>query len=604
MLSLKGYQDLLNDKNYQLPEYIDKWQKVFYGMSLHIDGVCPYYISLRNPALGWVESNFNRMYPPRYCGEAYQYIFDNQLLSRHPREPEITRQWRFSQYKPFTQAPFLQVIQVITGAIFQDSGYQLTIEDKDDNDYIWGNNFEGRDLIGYLSDKFQNIAEDPNGLFVVIPAEPYYRTTTKRIEPKVHFVHSRDIRYCPRAKDEIVFRLEDEWWAINKMGYFRFIKEDEQFVLHPEDQPYGGYYAHMTNELPVVIAGGQWNTQGYYDSWLNAAKPVADEFVASKSAEQLVNKEASHPFIVAASEDCPDCAGGKVRYCTGCSNNSESCNCGDDSHWSLRNCTECGGSGQISRGPGQWQIVPIEDMAKGDSLKIINPDVSINTFHKENNAELYNSIMRALHLDYIEEAQSGTAKDKDMETRYQFLMRICNDLFDRLIPNICNLITALRNVTSVNGSIKPAKQPILIVKPTQFQIKTEQDLLNEYDTSTKAGIPDFIRKAQAEDYVDKLYGGNDVLKKKTNIINQVDVFAVSSMADIQLALMNGIDHRKFQLHIELSGILDQIIREKSPDWFIAATFDAVKAEIDKIFLAMAPPVVPMNETIVRDNVNI
>lgn len=601
MLSVQGYIDLLKDKDRKLPEFIDRWQQVYYGMSLHIDGVCPYYEVLRDPALGWINNNVQRRYPARWCGMPYQFIFENMLFSRHPREPEIIRQWRLSQYKPFTQAPFIQVIQVITGAIFQDAGYQVTLEDKDDNDYIWGNNFEGRNLVNYVSDKFQNIAEDPNGLFVVIPKDPYYNTTTQRIEPKVHFVHSKHIRHW--TNEEVLFELDGYYWAINKVGYFRFVEENETYTLHPDDSPYGGYYAHMMEHLPVVVAGGQWNSQGYYDSWLSAAKPVADEFVASKSAEQLVNKEASHPYIIAASEDCPDCEGGKVRYCRSCNRSGEVCECGTAAQWDLANCDTCRGTGEVSRNPGQWQIVPMEDMDK-DAIKIVNPDVGINKFHSEHNRGIYNAIMRALHLDYIEQAQSGVAKDKDMETRYQFLLRISNDLFDRVITHIINAITALRNVRAVNGSVRPEAKPLMIVKPTQFQIKTAQDLLNEYDTATKAQMPDFVRKAQLEDYVDKLYGGDEVVVKKTSFINQMDDFAVMSMADISTALVNGADSRKFQLHLMLPGMVDQIIRDKTQEWFVAATYEQIKVEVDKIFNQVAPPVLPMQTDIVRTNVNI
>ena len=67
----------------------------------------------------------------------------------------------------------------------------------------------------------------------------------------------------------------------------------------------------MFGRLPVTIAGGDWNTQegGFYESYFDKAKAIADEFISSYSAAQMVDKEASHPFIVAAQEDCPDCNG-------------------------------------------------------------------------------------------------------------------------------------------------------------------------------------------------------------------------------------------------------------------------------------------------------
>lgn len=600
MFNIQGYISLISDNNYKLPEFIGKWQQVYYGMSLHIDGVKPCYQTLRDPSLGWVENNMGRIYPNRYGGVHYQYIFENELFSRHPKEPEIIRQWRLGQYKPLTQAPFLNAIHVVTGAIFQDSGYELSIQNKDDNDYIWGENFDGRTLVGYISAKFQNIASDPNGIFITIPSEPYYETTTKKIEPEVHFICSRDIRYY--NEDEIVFLKEDTYWAVNEMGYFRFRKDQSNNWYHV-DEEYGGYYAHNLDELPIVYAGGQWNNQGFYDSWLQAAKPIADEFVSAKSAEQLVNKENSHPWIVTTPDDCPDCEGnGKIRYCTTCQSIAENCSC-ETSNPTLTSCNNCNGTGNISRNPGQWQVVPYDQMDR-DTLKLINPDTSINKFHAENNKAMETSILRALHLDYIEVAQSGKAKDKDMETRYQFILGISNDLFDRVIYTLCKHITALRNVTANGGNVEPKVGEIIIVKPTQFQIKTAHDLVTDYELATKAEMPDYVRTSQVESYVDKMYGGDDILKRKVSLINQMDMFALTSMPDISVALINGIDHRNLQFHLHLPMIIDSIVRDKMPEWFLNATYDQIKVEVDARFDVLAPPVLPIQADIVRNNINI
>lgn len=571
MLSLQGIIDLLNDNGRKPPPELKRWKDVYYGMSLHIDGACPAFQYLRDN--GWSEVR-----PKNYFGAEYQIIFNTYLFNRHPREPEVTRQWRLSQYKPFTQAPFLQVIQVITGAIFQDSGYALNMDNKDDNDFIWGNNFDGKSLAGYVSDKFQMIAADPNGVFVVIPDSPYYDTKSKKVQPSCWFVGSKDILWT--TPDELIFCRDEFTWVVNKVGYFRFVKgKDGKYVNY--DGPNNGYYTHFLERLPVHIGGGQKNNQGFYESHLNAAKAVADEYVSGKSAAQLVNKEASHPWIIEASEDCPDCSGVGQRTidCDACPDGKE-----------LVQCSRCHGSGEISHNPGDHLIAPKEDM-QHQLVQVVSPNIGINTFHKDSNKEIYNDMLKALHLSYIEEAQSGVAKDKDMETRYQFIVSISNDLFDRLIPGLMVDITALRNVTVSNGTTKPASGTYTIVKPTQFQIKTAADLLAEYDAATKAMVPDYMKARQLEDYVDKQFGGDDVLKKKTWLINQIDVFAVSTMGDIQSALLAGVDHLEFQRHIWLPKLIDQVVRDKSKEWFLNSPFDVINAELETLFNALVPPVV-------------
>lgn len=577
MLSLQGITNLLNDKGRTKNRAIEKWRRIYYGMSLHIDGACPAFTYQRDGVDAWV-------YPTNYFGIEYQYIFDVFLLNRHPREAEKTRQWRLSQYKPFTQDPFLRVISVTTGAIFQDSGYSIEIENRQDQEYIWGENFNDKNLPNYISDHFQYIAEDPNGYFLVIPKEP---RSAKKVEPQVWFVPTKHIEHITR--DEIAFEREGYMWVVNKIGYFRFEKKEEEWINVDGND---GYYAHMLGYIPMYVAGGRWNAQGHYDSWLTAAKAVADEYVSAKSAEQLVNKEASHPFIQAASEDCPDCANGQVQWCVTCNCVSESCQCGNEyNNFGLHSCPSCGGKGERSRNPADWIISPVENMDR-DLIRFINPDTGINTFHAENNADLFTSLMRALHLDYIEQAQSGVAKDKDMETRYQFVLSICNDLFDRLLYNIIRDILALRNVATNNGITQPTTPDFTIIKPTKFKIETAYELLLEYKEGTASGLPDFMRKQNLEYYADRQFGGNEVLKKKTAVINELDILAVKSDGDIQIVLLNGAaTQRDYQYHLRLPKIIDALIRARTNDWFLNASIDDISLAVDTEFAKIVPPVI-------------
>lgn len=589
MLSLQGITDLLNDNRFKTEERIINWRKVYYGMSLHIRGIMPRFYDMRYPeARTW--------YYPQTASiwhAEYQAIFELYHYSRHPREAEETRNWRLSQYRPLTKDPFQRAIQVITGAIFQDSGYGLNFTNEDDKDYIWGNNFDKKDFIGFITAHFQNICEDPNGVFLVIPKRPASQTG-ERVEPDIKFVCSRHIIW--HTDDEIIFEDRDIRWAVNKFGYFRFEKVDKKWVNI--DGVSGFYYAHMLRNVPVIIAGGLWNTQGYYDSWLDAAKPIADEFIGGKSAEQLVNKEASHPFIVEVDSECPECHGAKqIQVHCSCEDGCDRCSNG----WILGNCGTCGGQGVISHNPGQRILAPAQDMGS-NLVQIINPDINVNKFHTENNANIFKAILSALHLNYIEQAQSGTAKDKDMETRYQFISRISNDLFDRLIPELLNNILGLRNVTVIDESIAPYTPQYTIVKPSQFQIKTSQDLLDELKAAQDSKIPAYQLGALLEDFTDKQFGGNDVLKKKTSIINQMDILANLTTGDIQIYLTNGlVTLRVAQLHTYLPSLLDAIVRDRGNDWFLNATYDEIKALVDQMFAIAVPPAITVRPEIIDEN---
>src|SRR5688572_33425225 len=87
----------------QITDMMQRWRDVYHGISLHTTGACPRF---KDTVTG------RTITPPGYYGPEYQYLFDNYLLSRHPREDEPTRNWRYSQYRPLTKAPFGQVTEI------------------------------------------------------------------------------------------------------------------------------------------------------------------------------------------------------------------------------------------------------------------------------------------------------------------------------------------------------------------------------------------------------------------------------------------------------------------------------------------------------------
>ena len=564
MLTVAQAIELLKNKPV-VSKTIKRWRDVYYGISLHTTGAVP----------SFVDASGTRIEPPNYFGAEYQTLFERYLLNRHPRESPITREWRYSQYRPFTKDPFMRIIEVATGAIFQDSQFTIEANDKKDHEYIWGNNFSGYDLPHFFEWTFQHACEDPNGYFVRLPKQPHYATTTERIEPDVWFVNTKDILH--QTKDEIFFMRDEIAWLINTVAIFRFRKNEtpnqaEEWVNADRD----GFYAHGFGYIPADHAGGIWNTQGFYDSYLAKAKAVADEFISSKSAEQLVNKEASHPFIVMASEDCPTCSGaGSIQEdCDDCPGGVE-----------LKQCIKCRGTGQVSNNPGERMHVPREFMDR-KLVDIISPDTSINAHHKENNKDLLWQLLDALHLTKVDEAQSGVAKTIDQERLYQWLTKIANDLFDRVIYNCIRDFLAYRNVRAVDGVALPAGGNFAIVKPTQFQIKTAADLLLEFEAGTKANVPAFIRVKIMEDYVDKQFGGDALMKRKANIIGQMDPICTYSVQERQSMLNTAVGQDALRFNIELPGILDGIVRDKTKDWFVGASYEEIKTAVDTAFKAL------------------
>lgn len=574
---------------------MNRWKRVYYGMSLHTTGACPRYYPMTPEGMG---TSFYE--PPGWMGDIdgiqYQEIFDHVLLSRHPREPKEIRNYRYMQYKPVQQGVFIEAIDVLTGAIFQDSNYTIEIANKADNDYIWGNNFHGKNFVEYIVWAFSHIAEDPNGIFVVVPKEPYHSTTTRDIHPDVWFVSSKYFIYPPG--EDVLFSFDNEtYWHLNSIGIFRYVKDEQKggVVLHPDDIAYGGYYTHMFGKAPAVVGGGKWNTAGYYESWFVKAKALADELVGGKSAEVLVDKEASHPFIVAADTECTHCDNHTGWVMERCEVSTE-----HPDGYKREKCEHCQG-GRISRNPGQWVLVPYEKMGV-DMVKIVNPETSINQLHFDKNSELFQKLKDALYLYRAGENQSSLAKALDYENKYQFYGKVSHDLFYRVIQSLLEFIVGYRHINIVDQVVTPDRSGIKVVAPTQFQIKTSFDLLEEYELAKKANVPSFALNKIAEDFTDKQFGGDAVMRRKASLVLQLDTLATRTEGDKSVMLGAGVILlENWQYSVQLPTILDTIIRERGMDAFLKMSFDQIKDMAKTIFDKTPQGAPPQDEETVNQN---
>lgn len=593
MTTLPRALEILNGINYTCLPFIAQWQNIFYRTSIHTTGACPRFYPLRDDGYGLSESYYT---PSGWINANYDTIFSTHMLNKHPRESQVIRELRKSWYRPYQMAPLLESIGSTAATIFGESKWTLSVENKEDNDYIYGNNFEGKTLVGYFEHMFKAICEDPNSLFIVVPKEAGYLTETKKIEPKIVHIPSRDIIYI--SEKEIIYR---EWdspyaWFINDIGYWRFEKQEGQRDYALMDGQYG-YYMHLFHEKPAHFAGGIWNTQKFYDSYIKAALAPCDDFVGAWSDLQMINKEASHPYIVETDMDCPTCNGNKQKtFCYSCNVIADSCNCNEeDRKWLMADCTSCHGSGQISRNPSEHTIVPKEDMDR-DIIKIYEFNVNANKFLLEHAEGIEVRIRKALYNYHIEEAQSGVAKDIDRASTFLYRQMVSNGVWG-LIEKCLIDILSLRNTSNSGGKIRPDVPKYILVKPTDFDLKTENDLLEEYKESTDAKTPEWVRQRQIEQYVDKVFGGDDVMVRMASLINQMDAFSVTSITDKTALLSSGgISRRDFQFSNELPKMLKQVVRENGSDWFATAPYNDINTKVTTIFATMPPLEDPAKES--------
>lgn len=532
-------------------ERLDKWRWLYYGMSLHTLGAAPAFNSLRTGG---------KIYPVNYLGEKYQYLFEEFQFSRHPSEPEVTRQWRFSQYRPLTRGPLSLLSEVVTGSVFQTGQFEIAISQEDDNAYIWGNNFHGYDIAGYFENiGYREMIDDANGVFLRIPKQSKYDLYPTKPEIDIWFVKTPNIIFLDR--ESFLFETDYHAFFIDKRDIWRFDKDANGVYSNIEH-----YYAHLLGRLPITIAGGEWSSYGYYESYYIKAKAVCDEFAATYSAAQMVDKEASHPIILEPDVECVECHGAGFSYGQVYGYTEEQ----------KINCNKCKGKGAIHRNPMDRGLMSPKDYERGIDIKFINPDIGINKHHREVIKELQYSLMDALNLTKTEDAQSGVAKAIDQQRLFRFMDKICSRMYDVIIYDTIKDITAYRNVKTASNEegVEPDQSiPFKIVKPQNLSIETASDILARYDEATKAQVPIFARVEMARSYIDREYGGNDVLKKKADFILYSDKLAVATMAEI-----TGLQATPEEIlyHKDLPQKLDQLIIERGGEWFVKAPIQALE----------------------------
>ena len=543
---------------FQSSKFYLNGKSVYYAVTLHTKGASPRFRDLRSG---------RDIVPPFYFGEEYQTLFDNFLFSRHPRESLETRSWRYSQYRARTKRPFLQLIELIGALIFKEGAYTFDCTDETTKTYILSNEFDyrGFNLFEYYHRVLHTaIYEDPNGFIVHIPvvADDSTPVTIDIYHVPIYNVKTFD-------KDNFVFEKDNVIWWLTKNEIYKTEKGTDGQYQDPVL-----YYSHNFGFVPACVNGGIWNSEGFFSSFLDKAIPVADEYVSSYSAEQMIDKEASHPYITMAKMTCPACNGEKKKQvaCEECING-----------YDLIDCQTCSGSGTISWNPADRYEASKEDM-KEDLVKIINPNAEFNKYHHEKNNELMKHILASLDLLLIDSAQSGEAKALDKENLKLFASTIAERVYSRMRFSI-KCIIGYRNVKRSGELLTPDFKEFVLIKPISFEIKTEDDLLQEVADAQTASLPGIIRKKALSQYVNLRYSNDPGFIKRTKLVLDFDRLATLTEEEIA---QSSYDQDDILLHREIDTILEDFVLSITESVFQNLDYNETKQKF-KSYLSKQTP---------------
>lgn len=358
------------------------------------------------------------------------------------------------------------------------------------------------------------------------------------------------------AKEGMVLLLiDDEFiWRIEQVG--EKIKRKFEIIK---------WWAHGCKELPAhqmmgtpKICDGNMVWQSHF----MPAAPWCDKVLLDESYLGLCKANGVFPYLVMIGDDCDFVAADKVTRCT----NGKLLYYGEDMRIErILNCPSCGGSGQKSRlSPlGRLLINPSETSGEGkglsvkDSMEWVSPEVTTLEFLQlqiDRSLEMARSLMHVATTTEVAmkggEQPTATKSGIDLRDKYAFIKPISDQFFD-LLEFMMNTTGWMRY-----GS---AFKPIEISRPTTFDIRTEEDWLQELSVAYQNDLPLPAIQHALWGYLRARYGAAGASMRAFETIAKADKLFGVPFLQAQYQLSQGlIEKWQMVLHFESIGLYDDL----------------------------------------------
>jgi mRNA-degrading endonuclease RelE of RelBE toxin-antitoxin system len=382
------------------------------------------------------------------------------IATKRPNEDVDIYKYRIANYRAVTKHPFNTALTNLV-RIMNHPDVVIRYPERL-FEYLGDTNFGGTDLHGYYRSKIlRSMIEMANGLLVPWPTN--VATDESELVNDLLFdiivvnpidiVHynSDVLTFKSKEKSPVVYNKRVEmmgevYYCIHRDGLWKRIQvgkaTDRQFV-------WDSYYTNPTGEVYAQILGGDLTSDyvdskreesiDYYTSFFASAIPFADECISQFSDHQGTLVSCSFPIREMDSLPC----------------NAEGCFSGyiTDANSGRHQCNSCHGTGRVPIAAGPYGIMlrppndPIDKTNNTDrsvpAIKFLHPDVTILEYGGKVWKDHLNDVKEALNLLFIDEAQSGTAKEIDREDKIATLDKIGKHLYD-LLKNTVQIIHKFR----------------------------------------------------------------------------------------------------------------------------------------------------------------
>ncbi len=531
-----------------------------------------------------ITSHYNGSKPKKLFGE------------RFPSEREVYRKYREENFQPITRASVLRGLAALY-RIFTGANHSIHYNAPLD-EYMEKAKFEGLTFPQYIFKTFiTNSVCDPNGWLVTVPKKPENSNDRAEIElicvpssaliitPKSHagifaFQH-KNAEKIMQYKGE-TYQVKSSYYIITKEWYYKYVqvsrKGKEKRLLIP-------YYKNYCGEITAVKNGGitamkknELEQISYQISYFAHAVPYLNEARIDHTLHQVNKVLNGSPKLVIGGTECSNCHGQPVIGQEWC--DKEQCN-------KQIFCDKCGGFG-FTKPESQFdaiEVLPPVNEALGQSYKFVYDYITVPIANLEHlGKEAEKNIQKAdevLLLRFVQEAQSGVAKEIDREEKYSSFYSISDYIFDTVMQRLLTWIDCLRHRGRAVG--------FQIHKPISFQIKTEIMLWEELCEKLTKNAPQGDIIATYLDYITKRYPTNKKMQKIEKICIYYEPHYIHTITQRQqLQASENIDKNANIRATRVNGIVRLICEDLGDQQFLDASFSQIKKRIDELMKEYMP----------------
>jgi hypothetical protein len=457
------------------------------------------------------------------------------LTKRRPNEDPELMEYRLSIYEPITKGSINRAIDKLY-RIFGAANFSIQVSEELSS-YLNAKKFDSQYFYAFIQKYVvRRMIEDPNGYLAWIPYGAGLTDPTQKVDVYPLIIGSDQIRYLDnytiswvdydeKSKVSEGGKVVDKGEVIYTLDGEGFYKHEQYGINRDKKYDLSVIYIHNLGFRPAIVLGGDLTDEGYYESYFSAFVPFANEAIRQYSDWQGIMTTSGFPYREEVAETCsaPGCRDG-VCY------NTE-----EDEHYP---CKVCKGTGRIiSRSPygvflkEKGGNVLDSNFGNDAMIRFVAPPVDIIKYSGEAWQVLLKKAEEALHLDKIDEAQSGTAKQIDREDSFMVLTKISNNIFDEIIYRSLLIIEKLRNVSSPMDPI--------IIKPISFSMKTEYDLINEINMLHDRNAPVAFLVEATKDLAKKRFSGNQSIARMVEVLVAYDPIYHLDTKDKHMLMLSG-----------------------------------------------------------------